>query len=159
MTGGASLDLNVVQPKPKPWITDMTWLNLVELSNLHQFSAILDQVTRNEKMWRQWFDKEAPEEEVIPDGYNTNLDTFRRLLLVRCWCPDRTLSQAKKYISDALGEKFAEGFILDVDKVFEESVPRNPLVGLLSMGSDPTPTIEMLAKKHKVCTGISETFS
>lgn len=105
---------------------------------------------RNEKQWRQWFDKDSPEEEVIPDGYNNSLDVFRRLLLVRSWCPDRTLSQSRKYVADSLGEKFAEGVILDIEKVWDESEPRTPLVGLLSMGSDPTNSIEALAKKLKI---------
>lgn len=41
------------------------------------------QVRRNDSGWRNWFDKDAPEENTIPDGYETSLDTFRKLLLVR----------------------------------------------------------------------------
>lgn len=105
------------------------------------------QVGNNEKNWRMWFDKDAPEEEVIPDGYDSTLDVFRRLLLVRSWCPDRTLPQAKKYIADTLGTAYSEGIIINMEKMWNESNPKTPLVGLLSMGSDPTTSIENLAKK------------
>lgn len=80
--GGAALDLNNVAPKPCKWISDVSWLNLVALSSLRQFQYIVSQVPASEKLWKSWFDKPAPEEEVIPNGYN-NLDTFRRLLLIR----------------------------------------------------------------------------
>uniref|UniRef100_A0A3Q3G9U0 Dynein, axonemal, heavy chain 5 n=1 Tax=Labrus bergylta TaxID=56723 RepID=A0A3Q3G9U0_9LABR len=138
--------------KPAKWILDMTWLNLVELSKLWQFSDILGQISRNEKQWKAWFDKEAPEEEVIPNSYDQALDCFRRLLLIRCWCPDRTIAQARKYIMDAMGEKYTEGVVLDLERMWEESDPRTPLICFLSMGSDPTDSIIALGKRLKTET-------
>ncbi|XP_053253117.1 dynein axonemal heavy chain 5 isoform X2 [Podarcis raffonei] len=150
--GGASLDLKACPPKPARWILDMTWLNLVELSKLRQFSDVLDQISRTEKQWKIWFDKEKPEEELVPSGYDQALDCFRRLLLIRSWCPDRTIAQARKYIMDTMGEKYAEGVILDLEKTWEESDPRTPLICFLSMGSDPTDFIIALGKRLKIET-------
>ena len=107
--GGAALNMNDVEPKPKKWILDMAWLNLCELSKLPQFNQILQQVGRNDKAWKQWFDEDAPEEATIPDGYNT-LDPCRKLLLIRSWCPDRTLASARHYIVDSMGERVCHYF-------------------------------------------------
>ncbi|PKU48851.1 dynein heavy chain axonemal-like [Limosa lapponica baueri] len=154
--GGASLDLNSVEPKPKKWILDMTWLNLVQLSSLYPFNQLLVQVVRNEKSWKAWFDEAAPEKAVIPDGYDSLLDQFRKLLLVRSWCPDHTVAQARHYIAESLGGKYAEGFILEMEAMWTESDCRTPLTCFLSMGSDPTENIERLAKSKNIpCRAIS----
>ena len=63
--------------------------------------------------------------------------------------PTTTHTQARAYIADSLGDQYAEGVILDVEKMCIETECRTPLVGLLSMGSDPTASIEQLAKKLK----------
>uniref|UniRef100_A0A8C0URF6 Dynein heavy chain 5, axonemal-like n=1 Tax=Cyanistes caeruleus TaxID=156563 RepID=A0A8C0URF6_CYACU len=154
--GGASLDMNSVEPKPKKWILDTTWLNLVQLSSLYPFNQLLVQIVKNEKSWKAWFDEEAPEKSVIPDGYDSLLDQFHKLLLVRSWCPDHTVAQARHYIAESLGEKYAEGFILEMEAMWRESGCRTPLTCLLSVGSDPTENIERLAKSKNIpCRAIS----
>jgi len=42
---------------------------------------VLLQVSRNERGWKVWFDKDAPEEAQVPDGYHISLDSFRKRLL------------------------------------------------------------------------------
>ena len=83
---------------------DVIWLNLVELSKLEIFNQLLDRVTENEKEWKYWCDTEAPEEEDIPCGYQIGLDVFRKLLLIRAWCPDRTLSQVISFFLEFSGK-------------------------------------------------------
>jgi dynein heavy chain len=148
--GGAALDINAVVKKPFSWIPDMTWLNLVSLSKMATFNDILNQVGKNEKAWKSWYEKDAPENEMLPSGYHNSLDPFRRLLLIRSWCIDRTIMMAKQYISHSLGEKYAESQILDLDQLLTESDNRTPLICLLSTGSDPSSDIEGLSKKYKI---------
>ena len=57
---------------------------------------------------------------------------------------------AKLYISEAMGKEYAEGFILDMDTMWEESNTKNPMICFLSMGSDPTESILLLAKQKGI---------
>ena len=148
--GGASLDLNAVPPKPFKWILDVTWLNLVELSSLPTFADLLTQVQDNERDWRTWIEKEKPEHEDIPCGYSRSLDPFRKLLLVRSWCPDRMLHMAQTYVSSSLGELFIDAPMLDLEAMLAESEPRVPMICILTTCSDPSTKIETLAKQKEL---------
>lgn len=145
--GGAALDLNACPHKPFKWITDLMWLNVVRLSELQVFTNIITQITNHEKQWKFWFEKTAPEKELYPGSYN-DLDAFHKLLLIRSWCPDRTLSQAREYIKTSLDSRYTDPVIVNYDLLLEESRPLTPIVCFLSMGSDPTPSVEALAKKN-----------
>lgn len=69
---------------------------------------------------------------------------------------DRTLSQSRKYIASSLGVKYAEPVITLLDVMHSESRPNTPMICFLSMGSDPTPSIEQLAKRMGiVCRSVS----
>ena len=65
---------------------------------------------------------------------------------LRCWCPDRTIQQAKIYIKESLGSKYIEQILLDFDDLIHESDSKTPIMSLLSSGSDPSDNILMLAK-------------
>lgn len=145
--GGASLDMNSVQSKPFPWIPDIIWLNIVQLSRLPIFKSITEEVCSREADWKAWFESEAPESSSFPCGYDSKLDDFGVLLMVRTWCPDRTLSQAKRFISLSLGPSFVEGVLLDFDRLWWESDARTPLICLLSTSGDPSMQVEAVARK------------
>lgn len=43
-------------------------------------------MSQSGKQWKAWVNLDAPEEGVIPDGYNS-LDVFHKLLLIRLDSP------------------------------------------------------------------------
>jgi len=70
----------------------VSWRNDVSIEHLMQ-------------AWKDWFDTEAPEDMTIPDNYSTTLSTFHKLLLIRSWCPDRTIPMAKVYVAEVMGKQ------------------------------------------------------
>lgn len=146
--GGASIDLNSINPKPFSWVTDTCWMNLGLLQTIPPFSEILNMVERNQNSWKMWYEKSSPEKEPIP-GYD-QLNAFQKLLVIRAWCPDRTLNQAFSYVEESLGPQYVETVMLNVPEMYTESRSTTPLICFLSMGSDPSNLIENTAKKMEI---------
>jgi len=107
-------------------------------------------VTHNQAQWRAWCETEAPEDELIPDGYDRWMSAFDRLLMIRCWFPHRTMYEAHKYILDRLGAEYVEAGELDLARLARDGDCRSPIVGLVSADADPTVCIEAVAKNLKI---------
>jgi dynein heavy chain, axonemal len=114
-----------------------------------RFFSSFFQLQKNERAFKDWFEKESTDLSSLPDTYE-NLNVFHRFLFARCISPDRTIAEARHYIQDSLGLKYSEIPVLSLDVLWEESDCRTPLLGLLSSGADPTSNIQALAKKKAV---------
>jgi len=155
LKGGASLDINSVRKKPKEWLPDSAWLDAVALSSNSTFFDLQESIYRNDGLWRQWYDQEAPEQAKVPD-YDDKINKFEKMCVVRAIRQDRTLISAQDYITEALGQQFVDSLPLNMESTWQESNCRVPLICLLSPGADPTKLIEDLAKKQKIKTyGVS----
>ncbi|KAF8561859.1 hypothetical protein P879_08626, partial [Paragonimus westermani] len=151
---GSSYTLNDCPPKPGRWIPDAVWMNLKALSKLPVFSDIMQHIAVHERLWRNWYEKDSPEESPTPSPYGSDLTPFTRLLLIRCLCLDRFPAQARRFISDALGETFAEDVLLQPEKLLQHATSWTPILNLLSTGADPTLLIEQLARKKSTALHI-----
>lgn len=80
VSGRASLDFNSVKHKPRCWIIDMMWLNLVHLPSLHLFTEILEQVACNHLAWRYWFKEAAPKDSPLPDGFDNLFGSLSQVI-------------------------------------------------------------------------------
>jgi len=69
--------------------------------------------------------------------------------LVRSIREDRTLVSSGNFILNVLGKEFTTPLSYPIDKIWEGSSNLEPILYLLSSGSDPTSSIEELSKKKK----------
>ena len=166
LRGGAALDINNVRKKPT-WIATEAWLNAIALAEtVPLFKFLPESIIRNEAAWRRWYEDNEPEKQPIPDLDATlrdNKDTgpWRRLLLLRSLRVDRTLLCVRAFVreTEGLGERYVAPVTDTIESVYDEMIAFVPVVFLLSIGSDPTDSIEQLAKKKKTavaCVSMGE---
>jgi len=142
-------------------MSDKIWLNTIQLSrhgfgvdSTFFFREVIDFIQRNEAAWRKWFDENDPESVPIPDyeervNMERALGGFLRMVIVRCLREDRTGIACSMFIEGSLDSRFTAPVTDAITDIYEESTARKPVLYLLSAGSDPTLSIDELAKKKK----------
>ena len=107
LKGNTSLD--AIDSKPFKWMSMNGWKDAVRLNELGgAWGTLLDDLRDNEKQWKNWYDRTAPEESELPGKYNDLCqgDKFKLLLLCRIFRPDRVVNAIKRFIIERMKNDF-----------------------------------------------------
>ena len=129
LKSGAALDIKNERAKPLSFLQDKVWLNILALSRhsfgpgrdgLAFFRELPESITRNEVQWKQWIDKNDPENFPVPDFQERmvaekEIGAFMTLCLVRSLREDRTLVASNQFINSTLGQAFTAPISYPID--------------------------------------------
>ena len=157
LRGGTVLDKSSQAPNPcSDWIDEASWDHATEVSKMlpamSGFDGSFEQYGRD---WKTWYGTAAPESEEFPGEWENKCGEFQRLIVLRCLRPDRVTAAATTWIINNMNhQKYVEPPPFDLDAIFKESVPQNPLIFVLSAGVDPTKMLRECAANN----GMGERF-
>jgi len=77
LKGNTSLEAGGKQ-NPFNWMSNNGWKDLQRLINLGAvWTNLMTDIENNERIWKEWYDIEAPEQTNIPCGYSDSLNKFQ----------------------------------------------------------------------------------
>lgn len=136
LTGGIALD----NPYPNPaveWLSDKCWSEIVRSSKLPNLDGLFEHVQENITEWKKLYDSGMPHKSQLPDHWN-QLDGMARMVVIRCFRPDKLVPAVQDFIVANMGQAFIEPPTFDLAESYKDSNCCSPLIFVLSPGSDPT---------------------
>ncbi|XP_078019489.1 dynein axonemal heavy chain 1 [Epinephelus lanceolatus] len=119
------------------WLSERAWQDILGLSALDNFSNLAENFTEHLQGFKRIFDSNQPHRHPLPGEWDTELDSFQKLLVLRCLRADCLIQGLQDFVSAQLGQRFIEPQMSDLSVVFTESSPSTPLIFVLSPGTDP----------------------
>ncbi|XP_038627172.1 dynein heavy chain 1, axonemal [Tachyglossus aculeatus] len=131
------------------WLSERAWRDILSLTNLETFATFADDFVRHLQDFQHIFDSAEPHREPLPGEWNSRLDQFQKLLVLRCLRGDKVTNAMQDFIANNLEPRFIEPHTADLLSVFKESSSTTPLIFVLSPGTDPATDLYKFAEEMK----------
>lgn len=150
LAGGTSIGNAGGIPNPAPmWLTDKSWGELLDLSRLPRFSGLAEHFAHHSDQYRAYFDSPNAHKELLPPPWNDALDTFQKMLVLKCIRPDLLIAAVQEFITQHLGARFIEPPSFHLASSFRDSSNDTPLIFILSPGADPLEELQKFAEEMR----------
>ncbi|EFN73504.1 Dynein heavy chain 1, axonemal [Camponotus floridanus] len=148
--------LTTVAPKwelsnPAPeWITPRCWREIQALERLPKFDKFVTSFQLSLIQFKNIFDTQEAHLALFPEPWNTKLNDFEKLLILKCLRPDKLINAIQIYVMKSIGRQFVEPQIAELSTIYKESSNSTPIVFILSPGTDPATELYKFADKLKM---------
>lgn len=135
LTGGIAVENP--HKNPTNWLPDKGWDEICRLNDLKTYRGIKDDFVKDAKLFKEVYDDMEPHIKPIPGIWDSSLNLFQKLLVLRVLRPDKLTIAISDFVEKTLGKKFITPPPFDIGKSFGDSNCLAPLIFILSPGSDP----------------------
>ena len=144
--GGASTKLKM-NPAPH-WTPENVWQLILALSDLRSFTGFEESFASELNTFQTYMNSADPYTSPLPDKWESNLDSFQKLLVLRCLRPDKMMPAIAQYVAATLGKEYVESPPFSLSHSFKDSNNQTPLIFVLSRGADPASALFAFAKEQ-----------
>jgi len=141
------------KPNPTSWLDDLEWQQSYRQlytmdKTLPIFAGIEDYFINFNVKFKKLFDSLSPHEEEWPGEWNTKLNSFQKMILLKVIRPDKISLAIQNYVIEKMNEDFVKPPTFKLSECFLDSANTTPLVFVLSAGSDPITPFKAFAEEH-----------
>jgi len=149
LAGPTETEIKELNPAPE-WVTEKVWIEIVNVSRLEKFKGFDKAFSQNVQHYRSYFENVNAHAFPLDPEFDTALNAFQKLLIVRCIRPDRFMLGTSGFVAQSLGQRFVEPPAFDLSACYAESSVVSPLVFVLSSGADPMADLAKFAAESKM---------
>ncbi|TPX70976.1 hypothetical protein CcCBS67573_g06369 [Chytriomyces confervae] len=150
ITGGIGIgDLTLPNPDPT-WMTEKSWADVCLLSTLAGFQGFSKLFPDDVAQWKRLFESTDPHKVDFPGQWKSQLNSFQKLLVLRCLRPDKLTAAVQVYIIEKMGKRFVEPPPFNLASSYVDSNTCAPLIFILSPGADPMTGLLKFAEEKKM---------
>lgn len=137
ITGGTGLDEKFPPAPASSWLLEKAWVDMCRLSKLDMFHDFQNEFRERIAEWELVFNNAKPNECALPGYWNTKLNSFQKILVLRCLRPDTVINAITDFVTEKLGKEYTQSLPLKLNQIWNDSNRCSPLIFILSPGSDP----------------------
>jgi dynein heavy chain len=138
LLSGATSTLTALPNPASSWLVESCWLDISDMSKLEKFKGLDQDFTDNTDAWNKFFDSNSCFKDELNGRWETHLDKFQKLLILRSLRQDKVPEGIMGFVSHEMGVRFIEPPPFNLPLAFDDSTAIVPLIFILSTGADPT---------------------